>query len=1232
MKKTILALMAIVALTMTVSAQTPATIADIGAATPTPGADDIYQTNWFGGTQTPDGLNYYFDNATPPGETFTTGSNPDGYIVTSLALQTADNSGQLSTDGQAYLLRFYAVSAPSNAALIGSYISQNFVFTDYDWLQWSNLGLALPPNSQFAYSFGRIGTGAGWENLGTCPAGEGVIYGSPASGDVALIPPSGGSMTLGESSNYIATFDLGLSIASGAPVANTPTVAPSSSVISGTAVTISASAVGATPLTYQWQTDGGTGGALTNIPGAVGGTLALNTTGWNPGAYQYAFVVANGSGSVTSAVTALGISYPTVAATLTDAGANILSGPDDVSQFIGGGSGNGLNYYDDNGASHGGNYIGQTFRTGTNSQGYYIDSVAFQTGVTGGSSATTTLQPYHLFIYSVVNGNIASLLAHYTNASFAFTFGDWLEWSGFSVALKPNSTYAYAFGRDASGTGWAALNYSPTNAPGPYTNGTICIIPQDGGLISPGQGYSAAVFDVGLLPIGVGPSPVAFANPLAVSPGALVTAGTQLTLTETASGQAPIQYYWQADGGTGTITNIPGNNVSNLVVNTAGWKPGLYQFDVIASNSFGFTKSAVLDVTVVYTNANATLTDVGVATPSVGANDVAQPVLGTSLLGGGSPDGLNYYFDNGNPPGQTFTTGSNPAGYVLNTVALALAGGSGSLPADGQGYVLRIYSVSGPNATLYATYNSETNFLFTDLDWLRWENLSVPLAANSKYAYSFGRVSSGSGWDNLSAVSNSPVVYNGGACVIPPGGGTITYSHSGDEDATFILGMDLAQDPVVSPPVVSPGGVIYAGTEILLTANVSGPGPYTYQWFTDGGTGTLTNVPGATGASLMLDTSAYGGATLTFELKVSNGAGTSTSETTTLVVSGASAPTIVTDVAASPVTIFAGGTINLSASFAGTLPITYQWKVDKGSGATNLVGETSTNLVLTDVTAGDAGTYTLTANNTIGPGSSTPVTVSVVPVPAAPFTVNFQWHSTEGGNDVGTYSGVAVPGYGNGTFWNQVIGPSAFTPGTYAASNALADDGITPTGITWSLTTGGSWDWSSAPVIPLLDSGASANYPTPQPFTLTLPNGLYNVVVFTCDGTQSLNHDSLSVITIGGQTQTATPTNDTAFVLGQTYLVFNNITVTDTTLHGTWAAGSQAQDLSTLNGIKLEYLGPAVTLAVAPAAGGQLQLSWTKGTLLQSANVNGPWATNTAASPYTVTPSSAHMFYKLIAP
>src|ERR1019366_5221904 len=96
-------------------------------------------------------------------------------------------------------------------------------------------------------------------------------------------------------------------------------------------------------------------------------------------------------------------------------------------------------------------------------------------------------------------------------------------------------------------------------------------------------------------------------------------------------------------------------------------------------------------------NAQVVLTDIGATAPVPGANDISQL---TPASGAQNPDGLNYYFDNGNPPGQTFTTGSNPQGYVITSLAIKTAGNGGQLPGGGQAYILYIYTVSGSTATL----------------------------------------------------------------------------------------------------------------------------------------------------------------------------------------------------------------------------------------------------------------------------------------------------------------------------------------------------------------------------------------------------------------------------------------------------------------------------------------------------------------------------------------------------
>jgi hypothetical protein len=285
--------------------------------------------------------------------------------------------------------------------------------------------------------------------------------------------------------------------------------------------------------------------------------------------------------------------------------------------------------------------------------------------------------------------------------------------------------------------------------------------------------------------------------------------------------------------------------------------------------------------------------------------------------------------------------------------------------------------------------------------------------------------------------------------------------------------------------------------------------------------------------------------------------------------------------------------VKFTLSFAGTLPMAYQWQVDKGTGFTNLLGQTNLTLTITNLKVSDSGSYMLIATNIIGPGNSSPSTLTVYP-PLTPLkTVNFQWHSTEGGNNVGNYAGSGIPGFGSGTYWNQVIGPAAWSPGTYASTGATyADDGTTGAGFAWTLVTGGSWDWTSTPTIRLLDSSASA-YGT-QSFTFSLPNGRYSIVLFSCNGTESLTANGGAVFTINGATQTALPTQDTSFVQGNNYVVFTNVVVTGNALNGTWAPAA-GKSYGSLNGAQLQYLGTVnqtPTRITTQLSGNQMTLSW----------------------------------------
>jgi len=275
------------------------TLTDIGTVAPVPGANDVFQLSTSGNQTKPDGLNYYTDNQTAngagePGQTFVTGTNAAGYILSAVSIKTAGlNSYSGIGTSQPYYLHIYSVSG-SDAILLQTYTSANITFNDGDWLQWSGLSAALLPNATYAYSFGKASSTTGWEALAVA---SGNRY---LGGEIGLVPTSGGAITFGNSHNYDGVFDLGLAPALApalAPVASPPIVSPMNTVLVGIPVTFTASAVGAQPLYFQWQFNSGVG--YTNIFGANTNVLAFNAALTNSGSYQ--LILTNSYGAVTTA-------------------------------------------------------------------------------------------------------------------------------------------------------------------------------------------------------------------------------------------------------------------------------------------------------------------------------------------------------------------------------------------------------------------------------------------------------------------------------------------------------------------------------------------------------------------------------------------------------------------------------------------------------------------------------------------------------------------------------------------------------------------------------------------------------------------------------------------------------------------------------------------------------------------------------------------------------------------
>ena len=277
-----------------------------------------------------------------------------------------------------------------------------------------------------------------------------------------------------------------------------------------------------------------------------------------------------------------------------------------------------------------------------------------------------TPQTYYLHLYSVSGGN-ATLLQTYTSANVTFNDGDWLQWSGLSIPLAANTTYAWSFGKTSQAVGgWEALAVASGN---PYTGGEIGLVFPTGGAITFGSshGYDA-VFDVGLVPANV---PII--NQLALSPTNNVFFGTLVTFTASVTGASPLHLQWQFNSGSG-FTNISGANTNTLVLTAAVTNTGSYQ--LVLTNSYGAVTSAPVTLTVTRDTTPPTVlraVNIGTTNVEVDFSKALQAASATNLA--------NYVLTNGTAISGASLAANNTT--VILTTAPLVYGSNYTLVING---------------------------------------------------------------------------------------------------------------------------------------------------------------------------------------------------------------------------------------------------------------------------------------------------------------------------------------------------------------------------------------------------------------------------------------------------------------------------------------------------------------------------------------------------------------------
>jgi len=357
-------------------------------------------------------------------------------------------------------------------------------------------------------------------------------------------------------------------------------------------------------------------------------------------------------------------------ATLTTMGGTApVPGPNDISQLSTNGEANkpdGLNYYTDNQPSYGSGEPGQTFTTGTGGSGFLFTSLAIKTGG-GTSSGTATPQNYVLHIYTVTNGT-ATVIATYSATNFSFADGDWLNWSGFSLALATNAQYGFSFSKASTAVnGWDGMGNASGNL---YPGGELALMPAAGGTITFGGSHNYdAVFDVGLISFGNGAATVTNNPATAVQSTTATLNGSVVSIG--ASIPNITIYYGPADGGTNP--NAWSNNVAvgsqtgNFAAAIAGLKTNTtYYFRAQASNSAGVSWAAPSKSFTTLTPFPPTVTNL----PATGVSATFATLNGQVLNAGNDAPVATIYY--GTTDGST-----NPAAWANHVTTGPQAGAFG---------------------------------------------------------------------------------------------------------------------------------------------------------------------------------------------------------------------------------------------------------------------------------------------------------------------------------------------------------------------------------------------------------------------------------------------------------------------------------------------------------------------------------------------------------------------------
>ena len=439
----------------------------------------------------------------------------------------------------------------------------------------------------------------------------------------------------------------------------------------------------------------------------------------------------------------------------------------------------------------------------------------------------------------------------------------------------------------------------------------------------------------------------------------------------------------------------------------------------------------------------------------------------------------------------------------------------------------------------------------------------------------------------------------------------------------------------------------YPGKLITLSDSASGGGTLEYDFQYDSGSAgaSWASLLGySTNTSYVDDTAGFALGNYQYRVVVTNVYGAVTSAPAMLTVADVG-PDLVQNPSPFDENLVAGQSAHFTAVFNSTLPITYQWLVDRGdgNGSVEVTNGTphSAELILTNLTASDAGTYSVIATHTYGSTTNTTsATLAVAPLPSPDSFGNLVLinNESDNGSFTSTYSSAAgliagmLPTDQAGNFSGPGYDPTGGNVANLTSSQAVV--GGNKSLMVTVGDAGGNTNNAGQYVTYLLNTNAS-----PQGYNLTSLQAIggwtdYGRDEVTADVYYSTVSDPNTFIQFAFYDNNPSmgfspPVNRVVVVPSSGYLAQNVAAVkfsfTPTELGGTVQNGYVGL-------FKLGVYGQAVTppsLRIAQS-GSNVVLTWTGGTLYQASSLTGSWtAVAGATSPWTNAPTAPQMFYRL---